>query len=301
MGERYPKKGYGSLDAGQHQIIDLIERLSSEQHAVKPLCDLFEVPRSSYFYRIKNREKVNPEGERLKQKVIEIHKVSRNSAGSRTIAGQLNQGGESIGRHKVSNLMKEAGIKSKQPNKPKYQNTGEESKVAPNLLKRNFTVEKPNQVWCGDVTYIWAGDKWLYLAVVMDLFTRKIVGWACSDRPDTTLTCAALNMAYESRGKPKGVMFHSDQGCHYTSLKFRQSVWKYQIKQSMSRRGNCWDNAPMERFFRSFKTEWMPKYGYASYVEAEHDTLSYILRYYNAKRGHSFNNYLSPNAAEAAA
>lgn len=207
MGERHSKKGYRSLDAGQHQIIDLIEQLSSEQHPVKPLCGLFEVPRSSYIHRIKHRDKINPERERLKKKVIKIHEDSREAAGSRTIAGELNQGGESIGRHKVSSLMREAGIKSKQPNKPRYKNTGEESNIAPNLLKRKFTVEKPNQAWCGDVTYIWAGDQWLYLAVVMDLFIRKIVGWACSNSPDSILTCAALNMAYESRGKPKNVMF----------------------------------------------------------------------------------------------
>jgi len=132
----------------------------------------------------------------------------------------------------------------------------------------------------------------------MDLFKRKIVGWACSDSPDSNLTCAALRMAYESRGRPKNVIFHSDQGCHYTSQQFSQTLWVYRIKQSMSRRGNCWDNAPMERFFRSFKTEWMPKACYSSIKEAEKDTLDYILTHYNSRRGHSYNNYLSPNEAE---
>lgn len=146
-----------------HQIIDLIEHLSSEQCSVKPLCELFEVPRSSYIYRIKQRNKIDSERESLKQKVSDIHEQSRQAAGSRTITGQLNHDGENIGRYKVSSLMREVGIKSKQPNKPKYKNTGGESKVAPNLLKRKFTIEKVNQVWCGDVTYIWAGDKWLYL------------------------------------------------------------------------------------------------------------------------------------------
>jgi putative transposase len=99
----------------------------------------------------------------------------------------------------------------------------------------------------------------------MDLYSRKIVGWACSDSPDSELAAKALQVAYESRGRPEGVMFHSDQGCHYTSLKFRQKLWIYRTKQSMSRRGNCRDNAPIERFFRSFKTEWMPKYGYSNF------------------------------------
>ena len=148
------------------------------------------------------------------------------------------------------------------------------------------------------MTYIWAGTQWLYLAVVLDLYARKIVGWACSDSPDTNLTCAALRVAYESRGRPEGVMFHSDQGCHYTSIQYREMLEGFELTQSMSRRGNCWDNAPMERFFRSFKTEWMPKSCYSSYEEAENDTLKYIHQHYNPRRGHSYNNYLSPDVAD---
>jgi len=262
---------------------------------------VFGIARSSYNYHLEHRHKVSPERQCLLDKATQIHAKSRGAAGARTIAGQLAQGGEAVGRHQAASLMREAGLVSKQPNKHKYKIAEDESRVAPNLLERKFTVSAANQVWCGDVTYIWAGTEWLYLAVVMDLFARKIVGWACSTSPNTDLTCAALRMAYEGRGKPKGVMFHSDQGCHYTSLQYRQALWKYQITQSMSRRGNCWDNAPMERFFRSFKTEWMPKACYSSYAEAERDTLQYILQHYNCARGHSYNNYLSPNAAEAAA
>ncbi len=238
------------------------------------------------------------ERERLKALAIAIHRASRGAAGARTIAGQLSQQGESVGRCKAASLMREADLVSTQPYKHKYKIAEDESKIAPNLLKREFTVDSPNRVWCGDVTYIWSGTQWLYLAVVMDLFSRKIVGWACSDSPDTNLTCAALRIAYESRGKPKNVMFHSDQGCHYTSLQYRQMLWSYQIKQSMSRRGNCWDNAPMERFFRSFKTEWMPKSRYKTYEEAKCDTLKYIHQHYNSARGHSYNNYLTPNMTE---
>ncbi len=137
------------------------------------------------------------------------------------------------------------------------------------------------------------------LGVLARTFTykRRVVGWACSDSPDSKLTVSALQMAYESRGRPCGVMFHSDQGCHYTSKRFRQQLWRYQMKQSMSRRGNCWDNSPMERFFRSYKTEWMPETYYLSYREAEQDIAAYM-RYYNHQRGHSYNDYLSPATAE---
>ena len=201
-------------------------------------------------------------------------------------------------RFEAARLMEEANIRSKQPPKHRVKKANKEAAIAPNYLQREFNVEVPNQAWCGDVTYIWAGTQWLYLAVVMDLYARKIIGWACSNSPDSALTCAALRMAYESRGKPTGVMFHSDQGCHYTSVRYRQQLWRYRIKQSMSRRGNCWDNAPMERFFRSYKVEWMPKECYQSYEEAERDTVDYIMSHYNVARGHSYNDYLTPIAAE---
>jgi len=147
----------------------------------------------------------------------------------------------------------------------------------PNILNREFNVSAPNQVWCGDVMYIWIGNRWAYLAVVMDLFSRKPIGWAMSFSPDSNLTGHALSMAFEARHKPKKIMFHSDQGCHYTSQKFRQLLWRYQIKQSMSRRGNCWDNAPMERFFRSLKSEWVPNKGYEFFLKLNEISLIILL------------------------
>ena len=148
------------------------------------------------------------------------------------------------------------------------------------------------------MTYIWTGDRWVYLAVVMDLFSRRPVGWAVSLSPDSSLTCKALSMAFESRGKPKDLLFHSDQGCHYTSRKYRQLLWRYQITQSMSRRGNCWDNAPMERFFRSLKTEWIPRTGYESFTEAERSIVDYLTGYYTQIRPHKNNGGKSPVMAE---
>lgn len=119
------------------------------------------------------------------------------------------------------------------------------------------------------MTYIWTGRSWAYLAVVLDLYVRKPVGWAISNSPNTALTSQALTMAFEARGRPQNMLFHSDQGCHYTSMAYRQLLWRYRIKQSMSRRGNCWDNSPMERFFRSLKTELVPKLGYSSLDQAK--------------------------------
>tara|TARA_R110001583_G_scaffold195369_1_gene372334 strand:- start:2164 stop:2604 length:441 start_codon:yes stop_codon:yes gene_type:complete len=132
----------------------------------------------------------------------------------------------------------------------------------------------------------------------MDLFAGKPVGWAMSLSPDSQLTMQALTMAYERRGKPKDVIFHSDQGSHYTSRKFRQLIWRYQFTPSMSRRGNCWDNNPMERFFRSLKTEWIPTTGYRNFTEAKQYITDYIIGYYSLTRPHQYNGGLSPNESE---
>jgi putative transposase len=166
--------------------------------------------------------------------------------------------GTPLSRYRASSIMRKLGLRSSQPSSPKYRKANNEHLAVPNTLNREFDVNTPNQLWCGDVTYIWTGKRWSYLAIVLDLFSRKPICCAFSLSPDSQLTSKALMNSYESRWKPKGVLFHSDQGMHYTNQKFKQALLRCQIKQSMSRRGNCWDNAPMERFFRSFKTEWMP-------------------------------------------
>lgn len=171
--------------------------------------------------------------------------------------------------------------------------------AASNILNRQFDVDAPNETWVGDVTYIWTGKGWAYLAVVLDLYARKPVGWAFSNSPNAALTARALSMAYEMRGKPKGLLFHSDQGVQYTAMAYRQLLWRFQIKQSMSRRGNCWDNAPMERFFRSLKTEWVPELGYRSMAQAEQHIVQYLTGYYSQLRPHTANGGISPNQMEA--
>ncbi len=173
--------------------------------------------------------------------------------------------------------MKELDLISCQLPKHPYKKTQQEHVHIPNRLNRQFAVTEPNQVWCGDVTYIWTGQRWYYLTVVIDLFSRKVIVWAMSNSPDSASTGKALAMAYESRGKPSDIMFHSDQGCHYTSKKYRQLLWRYRITQSMNRRGNCWDNSPMERVFRSLKMEWVPKNGYRSFTEAYQAVTNYLV------------------------
>lgn len=228
----------------------------------------------------------------------EAFEVSKGSAGARTIAAIVSQDGTDLSRYVAGNLMRELALVSCQQSKHRYKRASQEYPVTPNLLARQFTVNAPNKVWCGDITYIWTGKRWAYLAVILDLYARKPVGWAMSLNPDSELVSKALTMAYELRGKPKELMFHSDQGTQYTSLKYRRLLWRYQIKQSMSRRGNCWDNAPMERFFRSLKTEWMPELGYRTFLEAKQAITDYIVGYFCPIRPHQYNNMMSPNRAE---
>lgn len=205
------------------------------QHRQCDVLSVFGLARSSYQYRCQRVQRERPERERQKAAVIEIHRASRGAAGARTISGMLKQQGEPVGRYKAASLMSEAGLVSKQLKKHRYRVADEGSALADNVLERKFDVTQPNKVWCGDVTYVWSGQCWLYLAVVLDLYKRRVVGWACSRQPDSLLTVQALRMAFESRGEPRGLLFHSDQGCHYTSRTYRQRLWRYRITQSMSR------------------------------------------------------------------
>ena len=269
-----------------------------DNNNITDLCRAFDVHRSSYHYWVTRSKTVNVKKLNEMTMVKSIFHESRDSAGARSIADMATARGMQLSRYRAGNLMKSCGLTSIQPPKHAYKQAHHEHVEIPNHLNREFDVTSPDQVWCGDVTYIWTGTRWAYLAMVLDLFSRKPIGWAMSFSPDSKLTRHALTMAFESRGKPKNLMFHSDQGCHYTSRSFKQQLWRYQIKQSMSRRGNCWDNAPMERFFRSLKTEWVPKTGYDSFTQAKHDITDYLIGYYSQVRPHQHNDGLAPNMAE---
>ncbi len=269
-----------------------------ESHSITVLCEAFGIHTSTFNYRRAAARRIDPVIVKINAMVRSAHTLSNGSAGARTIAHMVSQQGVPLTRYRATGFMRRLDLVSSQPPTHRYTKAVQPHSTIPNTLNRQFNVGAPDQVWCGDVTYIWTGNCWSYLAVVLDLFARKPVGWALSDSPDSELTSKALTMAYESRGKPKGVLFHSDQGCHYTSLKFRQRVWRYRMKQSMSRRGNCWDNAPMERFFRSLKTEWIPELGYPSFSDAKRSITKYITGFYSEHRPHQHNGGLPPNRAE---
>ncbi|HGE2032843.1 TPA: IS3-like element IS222 family transposase [Pseudomonas aeruginosa] len=291
------KKGYRSLDVGRTRSYALIDQLS-EQESVEVVCSAFDVARSCYYVHRLRRRRVDARRVALRSQVNQLFSQSRGSAGSRSILGMLREEGVTIGRFRVRRLMRELGLVSKQPGSHAYKQATVERPDIPNRLNRKFATEHPNQVWCGDITYVWAQGRWHYLAAVLDLHIRRVIGWAFSAKPDAELVIKALDMAYEQRGKPQQVLFHSDQGSQYASRLFRQRLWRYRMQQSMSRRGNCWDNSPMERLFRSLKSEWVPSTGYLTAQEAQRDISHYLMHRYNWIRPHQFNDGLPPAVAE---
>ncbi|MGU1653674.1 IS3 family transposase [Pseudomonas aeruginosa] len=291
------KKGYSSLDVGRTRSYALIDQLS-EQESVEVVCSAFDVARSCYYVHRLRRRRVDARRVALRSQVNQLFSQSRGSAGSRSILGMLREEGVTIGRFRVRRLMRELGLVSKQPGSHAYKQAMVERPDIPNRLNREFATEHPNQVWCGDITYVWAQGRWHYLAAVLELHTRRVIGWAFSAKPDAELVIKALDMAYEQRGKPQQVLFHSDQGSQYASRLFRQRLWRYRMQQSMSRRGNCWDNSPMERLFRSLKSEWVPSTGYLTAQEAQRDISHYLMHRYNWIRPHQFNDGLPPAVAE---
>ncbi len=266
----------------------MIDRLR-EPVNVALACQTLGVARSSFYhYREQKQRDVDADRLALRAQATRYFNESRGSAGSRTLRARFAADGVSLGRFKARRLMQEANLVSRQPRRAPYKHARQEKPEVPNRLNREFAVERPDQVWCGDITYLWADGRWCYLAVVMDLFARRVVGWAVSDSPDARLTETALTHAWQQRGQPRGVLFHSDQGVQYAAASYASALSRCAIEPSMSRRGNCWDNAPMERLFRSFKSEWMPRGGYDSITAARRDAGAYLMGYYDSVRPHQY-------------
>ena len=200
-----------------------------------------------------------------------------------------------MGRYKARSLMIKAEIEVLK--KRKFRITTDSKHkvpVAPNLLNRQFDVKKIDTVWCGDITYLLTKEGWMYLAVVIDLASRKVVGWALSKRMTKQLVIDALSAAFITRRPEKGLMFHSDRGSQYASKEFRKQLKRYGMIQSMSRKGNCWDNSVVERFFRSLKYEQTNDRLYETRAELRNDVFDYIEMFYNRERLHSTLGYISP-------
>lgn len=270
---------------------------------VRLLADVLEVSASAY-YEWRDRP-VSPRRRRRQEiaaAVAEVHAEHEGIPGSRKITEELARRNVDVCRSTVAATMRELELKSKAQRSRKFVVTTDsdhDDPVAGNILDRDFTASAPNRKWVADITYVQTDEGWAYLAVVMDLFSRKIVGWAVSDSCNEALVLDALDQALAARRPGAGLIYHSDRGVTYTATEHRRRLAAAGIECSMSRLGNCWDNACAERFFRSYKSEWTNHRRYADLEAMRQSAFKYIEIYYNRKRLHQALGYLTPAEFES--
>lgn len=254
-----------------------------------------EVTRSGYYAYLQKNDTSKEQDIKLVVELKALHKKSRKNYGSRRMAKALSVQGYNVGRYKARRLMHQHGISCKQRRRYTVTTKSDHAlKVADNLLDRNFHVEEPNKKWVSDITCVWTAEGWLYIAAVLDLFSRRVVGWAIADHMRTDLTEDAFSMAYQRRSPGPGLLHHSDRGAQYASQQYQQTLQVAGAVVSMSRKGNCWDNAVMERFFGTLKSEGTDGKHYETRAEAKADVIDFIEMFYNSYRLHSTLNYVSP-------
>jgi putative transposase len=261
------------------------------------MCRIMGV-KSNSFYSYQKRKREKPEDFRHKKMVDLVKEISissRQTYGQRRIKEALIINGYCVGRYKTRKLMEEAEVWVR--HRKKFKVTTDSNHKLPlykNVLDRDFYVENPDQVYVSDITYIWTQEGWLYLAVVIDLFSRKVVGWSMGSRMKANLVCDALKMAIWQRKPAAGLIVHSDRGSQYASKVYRQLLKTHSFIGSMSRKGDCWDNSVAESFFGSMKQERVQWQSYQTRYEAHQDVLNYISMFYNCERLHSYVGYRSP-------
>jgi putative transposase len=260
-----------------------------------------EVCKSAYYawcQSAQKRTKAEQEQRVVANKLKQLFNENRRVYGSRRLMKALKTQGIEIGRYKVRRLMQDLNLVARYPKRFKVTTDSRHSEsISPNSLDRQFTVSQPNQVWTTDITYVWSLQGWLYVAVVIDLFSRQVVGWAMDNHMKTSLCVKALQMAFWRRKPAQGLLHHSDRGSQYASKEYREHLAIMGMEQSMSRKGNCWDNSPTERFFRSLKYEQLHYEKFRTVAEAKLSIIDY-LAFYNGKRIHSTLGYKSPLAFE---
>jgi putative transposase len=266
------------------------------EFSIERMSVLFEISRSSYYQFIQaTPSRRAQEDERLLIKIRDIHQVSRQTYGSPRVWAELCKSGETCSRRRIAKIMKQNGLAAKMKKSFKVTTRANPKAVpAPNLLAQDFTAQAPNQRWAADFTYVATQEGWLYVATVLDLFSRYIVGLAMSDRMTETLVMAALNQALLHRKPPLDLIHHSDRGSQYTSNNFQRLLKMHSIKPSMSGKGNCYDNAAMESFYHTLKTEHVYFEVYKTREDAKKSIFEYIEVFYNRKRRHSTLGYESP-------
>jgi transposase InsO family protein len=258
--------------------------------------------RSNNYYSYQKRKAQKPidtTHQEMVEWVKDIAKFSDNTYGARRIQKSLNALSFPVSRRKTTLLMKEANVWVRYKKKYKATTNSEHNKpVYANELEQNFDVQQPDQAWVQDITYIWTSEGWLYLAIVIDLYSRKVVGWSMGTRMKAQLVCDALTMAMWQRKPKAGLIVHSDQGVQYASHQYRRILRLHGFVGSMSKKGCCWDNAVAESFFGSLKQERVHWRNYQTRYAAQQDVLNYITMWYNSQRMHSYLGYQSPNVFE---
>jgi putative transposase len=238
----------------------------------------------------------------LKVEIRAAHAASGKRYGSPRIHEDLKDDGQHVGRKRVARLMREEGIEGQRKRRFRVTTDSRHSlPVAANQLNRNFTASAPNKIWVTDITYIWTREGWLYLAAILDLFSRRVVGWSMDSSIDRRLALDALGMALKTRRPEPGLLHHSDRGVQYASADYQSQLRERGIICSMSRKGDCWDNAVAESFFSTLKAELVQRTDYVSRSQARASVFEYIEAFYNGRRRHSALGYLSPVAHEHAA
>jgi len=276
-------------------------REHKEQFTIQRMCCMLGVSSSGYydwFDRPESRRSQSNHG--LMTKIRCFHQASRKTYGSPRIHRDLQASGESVGIHRVARLMKYAGIQAKMAKRFVVTTDSKHTmQAAPDQLKRQFQTDAPNRAWVSDTTFIATRQGWLYLAVILDLYSRQVIGWAMADRNDRQLVSSALTMAVWRRGKVRHVIVHSDQGSTYASSDYQQLLKAHSLSCSMSRKGECLDNAVAESFFGTLKTELVDDEDYKTKDAARGSLFHYIETFYNRRRRHSYLDYLSPVEFEA--
>lgn len=261
------------------------------------MCKVFKVDKSSYYHWIKNGCVIQKVDEKLNELIEIIFLQSRQTYGTRRIKDKLlERYGVIVSRRRIRNILNYLGMSVKVKRRFKVMTTDSNHNlpIAPNILNRDFYASSPNEKYVGDITYIPTSEGWLYLATVIDLYSRKIVGWSMQDKLHTKLVNDALNMAITRRRPSKGLLWHTDRGSQYASYEHKDLLKQYGIVQSMSRKGNCHDNAVAESFFHTLKTELTHHKIYHTKAQANQDIFEYIEVFYNRERSHGANNNLSP-------
>ncbi len=270
-------------------------------YPVTLMCRILRVSRSGFYAWNKRTESARARSDRaLVVDIKAAHQISRGTYGSPRLHRELVAQGHTVGRGRVARLMRENHVRGKRRRRFRITTqSNHHHPVAPNTLARQFAVTRPNVAWVGDITYVWTLEGWLYLCVILDLYSRRVVGWAMSERINQALTLRALSMALQAREPGPGLLHHSDRGSQYAANDYRKLLQARGITCSMSRKGNCWDNAVAESFFATLKVEFIHESLFRTRSQATTEIFEYIEVFYNRMRRHSFLGYVSPQEFES--